>query len=440
MQHVAYAVTNTGIVVFFDGKSLPPVNTDHPSFEAIKLALKEKRYSDLPKLMDLPTAIAEYVAPLKDDGFETVDGVIHLNGEPFSEGVSEKVLRMIKEGYESTPLVNFLRKVRENPSYTAQKELLLFWTANGGLIHEDGDMVAYKAVRNDYMDAHSGTIRNQVGDLVTMPRHQVDDCRANTCSTGLHFATSHYVAQMYTGGNRNMLLKINPRDVVSIPHDYNNRKGRCCRYEVMAELENTQTTLPPKEVYNDADIAAVDQTATLNTSRILDRVNKVLAKLVGRDAQDIRGTDTFGSDDEGDLDVDPKQAIEAFEEEFKTEDLEFDEGDFLDGDTVNDLVETIVDLMQEDEDEDEELFDNDFDDEDEAFEPDLGGDDLFEVHDDESNEGWLDDMMEALKDNILTRRVNTHDQFIAQLKAWGLDPKSDVVKEAATRANIAQWL
>ena len=33
-----------------------------------------------------------------------------------------------------------------------------------------------------------------------------------------------------------MIVKINPRDVVSIPTDYNNSKGRACRYEVIGEL------------------------------------------------------------------------------------------------------------------------------------------------------------------------------------------------------------
>jgi hypothetical protein len=32
-----------------------------------------------------------------------------------------------------------------------------------------------------------------------------------------------------------MILKINPADVVSIPSDYNNTKGRTCRYEVVGE-------------------------------------------------------------------------------------------------------------------------------------------------------------------------------------------------------------
>ena len=33
-----------------------------------------------------------------------------------------------------------------------------------------------------------------------------------------------------------MILKINPRDVVSIPADYGDTKGRCCRYQVIGEL------------------------------------------------------------------------------------------------------------------------------------------------------------------------------------------------------------
>jgi hypothetical protein len=33
-----------------------------------------------------------------------------------------------------------------------------------------------------------------------------------------------------------MILKINPRDVVSIPNDYGYSKGRACRYEIVGEL------------------------------------------------------------------------------------------------------------------------------------------------------------------------------------------------------------
>jgi hypothetical protein len=73
-----------------------------------------------------------------------------------------------------------------------------------------------------------------VGKTVEMERNQVDDDKDHTCSTGLHFCSQDYLNHF--SGERVMILKINPRDVVSIPADYGDTKGRCCRYEVIGEL------------------------------------------------------------------------------------------------------------------------------------------------------------------------------------------------------------
>jgi len=43
---------------------------------------------------------------------------------------------------------------------------------------------------------------------------------------------------MDSDGGKTMIVKINPRDVVAIPSDYNNAKGRTCRYEVVAEYKD----------------------------------------------------------------------------------------------------------------------------------------------------------------------------------------------------------
>ena len=64
----------------------------------------------------------------------------------------------------------------------------------------------------------------------------VDDNQNNTCSSGLHFCSQEYLSSFGDSSSRTMILKINPRDVVSIPTDYNNSKGRACRYEVIGEL------------------------------------------------------------------------------------------------------------------------------------------------------------------------------------------------------------
>jgi len=44
-----------------------------------------------------------------------------------------------------------------------------------------------------------------------------------------------------------MIVKINPKDVVAIPADYNNTKGRTCRYEVVAEYKDDWRTKIQRE-------------------------------------------------------------------------------------------------------------------------------------------------------------------------------------------------
>jgi hypothetical protein len=122
----------------------------------------------------------------------------------------------------------------QNPSHRSVNELYGFLENNNLPITSDGHFLAYKRVRDDYRDVHSGTMDNSVGQVVTMSRNEVDDNANNTCSSGLHFCSQEYLASF--GGDRTVIVKINPADVVSIPTDYNNSKGRACRYLVVGEV------------------------------------------------------------------------------------------------------------------------------------------------------------------------------------------------------------
>jgi hypothetical protein len=75
---------------------------------------------------------------------------------------------------------------------------------------------------------------NSPGKIVEMERNAVDDNRDRTCSAGLHFCSQSYLTHF--GGEKIVIVKINPKDVVSIPSDYNDAKGRACRYEVVGEM------------------------------------------------------------------------------------------------------------------------------------------------------------------------------------------------------------
>ncbi len=89
------------------------------------------------------------------------------------------------------------------------------------------------------MDKRTGTINNSVGSFVMMNRADVDSNPNQTCSTGLHVASYDYARSVYGAfgvENSDILIevKVNPRDVVAIPTDYNTQKMRVCQYEVVA--------------------------------------------------------------------------------------------------------------------------------------------------------------------------------------------------------------
>ena len=55
------------------------------------------------------------------------------------------------------------------------------------------------------------------------------------CAVGLHAGTHEYASGFAQG--KLVLVKINPRDVVSVPTDCDAQKLRVCRYEVLEEVQ-----------------------------------------------------------------------------------------------------------------------------------------------------------------------------------------------------------
>lgn len=179
---------------------------------------------------------------------------------PLSDAIIKKITTMASQGFDCKPMVNFLSNLYRNPSETAIAELYLFIEACNLPITEDGHFIAYKIVRNDYMDIYTGKMDNSVGKVLEMPRGLVDADRQNTCSRGLHFCSKEYLnayGSSRRDADRCMLVKINPADVVAIPSDYNNAKGRTWKYEVVSEVEaGWRATLPQKDY---TDSAVVDK-------------------------------------------------------------------------------------------------------------------------------------------------------------------------------------
>ena len=173
--------------------------------------------------------------------------------------LTTRMIQMLQDGFPIEPMVKFMENLMSNPSKRAVDELFGFLEKNNLPITPDGHFLAYKKVREDYKDCHTGTMDNSVGQVVEMERNEVDDNKDRTCSSGLHFCSQNYLNHF--SGAHTMILKINPRDVVSIPSDYNDSKGRACRYEVIGELGVNPDEAFDKPVQENANTGSWPQPA-----------------------------------------------------------------------------------------------------------------------------------------------------------------------------------
>lgn len=251
-----YIITDTTINVMLPNGDARSVTDDNREFQALREAIRDGAWDEVPVILDRACRIREYLRDSKVGDVELVGGEIHYKGHPCHNVVARQILRLRDEGFDITPLVNFLDNLMQNPSWTAVQELYLFLQAGNMVITPDGHFLAYKRVRENWKDYHTNTFDNSIGRIVEVPRWSVDDNRDNTCSNGLHVCSLSYLKSFYCEEGRIIIVKVNPRDVVSIPSDYNNAKGRVCRYEVVGEhhSETTEFTTSPVWVHEEMDL------------------------------------------------------------------------------------------------------------------------------------------------------------------------------------------
>lgn len=207
------------------------VTDSHPNYERIREAVKVKDMA----LVETLVNVAKQVTSWMYGKVKIENGQVFYGNHPVHGALVNRILDMLREGFDAEPMIKFLDNLMQNPSKRAVDELYGFLECTSLPITEDGHFLAYKKVRGDYLDFYTGTMDNSVGQTLEMPRNGVDEDKDRTCSAGLHFCSLSYLKHYYGSQGRVVILKINPRDVVAIPSDYNNAKGRACRYEVIGD-------------------------------------------------------------------------------------------------------------------------------------------------------------------------------------------------------------
>ena len=227
MGAVNYHITQNSVIVNFEGKTLAIARGD-TRFPQILLAIKENRLAEIPTIVDIE-------AQFSRDGLRLVDGqVMTATGEVLPIELNARIIEFRREGLPFKHLLKFWDNLKANPSYRSREQLFKFLEHNGHPLTEDGCFIAYRGVTEDFKDKHTGKFDNSPGAVCEMPRSEVDDDPTRTCSAGLHAAAWGYAANW--SGTR-VEVKINPKDVVAVPVDYNGEKMRICKFEVIQVCE-----------------------------------------------------------------------------------------------------------------------------------------------------------------------------------------------------------
>lgn len=237
MKFIAYLLTEDGTLSVTIDSTSYLVNKSHLNYNELIQAFRDKNAE---KFVDLYNISKKINQTFNGTGVSVVNDVVLFNGEPLHNSVCDRIIKMIKDGFDVQPLINFLNKLMMNPSSNSVQQGFNFLSHKNLPITEDGDFLAYKTVRADYMDKYSGTISNHIGAVIDWrhKRNQISDNPDEHCSKGLHVGALSYAGPggWYNSINdKVVIVKVNPMDMVSVPKDHSFTKMRVCRYEVIAD-------------------------------------------------------------------------------------------------------------------------------------------------------------------------------------------------------------
>jgi hypothetical protein len=230
---LSFTLNRSSITLLFNG-DVHSIDESHINYTSIRDELK-KPVSERDVDQIIEWASVKRAVEIMTEGRVTVtDNEIKFDGKPVHNYMTKRMMDLLLDGFDLTPWAKFMNNVYDNPAAYAHDELYEWMEKADMPLTDDGHFLAFKKVRANFTDCHTGKFDNSPGTVIEMPREMCDPVRSNHCSTGFHFCSVGYLSSF--SGQRVVIVKINPRDVTSIPNDYGFTKGRCCRYEVVAEL------------------------------------------------------------------------------------------------------------------------------------------------------------------------------------------------------------
>jgi hypothetical protein len=254
LNYIKHAANSITAVV--TGGKLFRFDTSHQHYNTLVEALDQNDLDRFLKYYDVASATKNWAS----GKLEYKDGFFLFEGNAIRNEMQTIIERMVEQGEDVKPLINFCHFVYQNDLNVSQElyerridSLYRFLTKNNMAITEDGHFIAYKYVRvyygddikdrngntltkGDYVDAHTGkTHRNNVGDRPSMPVEEVDNSLDQCASRGLHVGNVRYCRH----SENIVLVKVNPAHVVVCPHN-EPCKVRVTEYEVIKDISDPE--------------------------------------------------------------------------------------------------------------------------------------------------------------------------------------------------------
>ncbi|MFY0656195.1 MAG: hypothetical protein JXR12_05445 [Neptunomonas phycophila] len=243
----AHFVSTDVVTVAIDGK-VHTFDRTHPNYESIRDAVVGQDWQAVEENADYQKKFSK----LTFGFFEITEyGEIFHQGERMVDNeLTDTILELHQKQIKPAAILKFMDRLKENPSLTSIESAIRFIVNNRLPIDKDGYLMCYKRVNNDFTDCYTSTMDNSVGQMVAMKRDQVTLNPNQSCAAGLHVCAESYLSS-YHDGKKTVVCKVDPADIVSVPHDYNNAKMRVMRYEVIHELDYVNGERIPDDIIDD---------------------------------------------------------------------------------------------------------------------------------------------------------------------------------------------
>jgi hypothetical protein len=258
MKKVAYNLSEDSISVIWEERPYT-IRKENANFALLRNALIEGRYDNVGDYLDIKKAVKDFV----DGDVEITEEIVYYKGHRLHGVVVDKLLEMLRSGLkDSSPLVNYIKKLMDNPSANSVEQLYTFLGYKSLPITPDGKVLGYKGVQEDFWSNTGNAdtivvqgqtnerhqIFNGVGETIEIQRRCVDDNKDRHCSHGLHIGSYDYANGWAGDGGKLLLVEFNPQDAVSVPDDSSFQKLRVSKYKVVADITDTRKELE-KAVY-----------------------------------------------------------------------------------------------------------------------------------------------------------------------------------------------